>query len=73
MKISSECQNLSLHRVLCHGISKLSHSLPTSMLVTANSLTGKAFRQHSSEWYNIGVQDYLPTWRWWWSTAETRT
>lgn len=20
------------------------------------------------EWYNIGIQDYLPTWRWWWSS-----
>ena len=19
------------------------------------------------EWYNLGVQDYLPTWRWWWT------
>lgn len=25
-------------------------------------------RQHSSEWFNIGVQDYLPTWRWWWAS-----
>lgn len=22
-------------------------------------------RANSLEWYNIGVQDYLPTWRWW--------
>ncbi len=22
-------------------------------------------RQHDKEWYNIGAQDYLPTWRWW--------
>ncbi len=22
-------------------------------------------RQHDSEWYNISMQDYLPTWRWW--------
>lgn len=22
-------------------------------------------RQTDKEWYNIGVQDYLPTWRWW--------
>lgn len=22
-------------------------------------------RCHDSEWYNIGVQDYLPTWMWW--------
>ncbi|MGN0213962.1 MAG: LamG-like jellyroll fold domain-containing protein [Muribaculaceae bacterium] len=33
----------------------------------------KGKRQHSSEWYNIGVQDYLPTWRWWWSTAALGT
>lgn len=26
-------------------------------------------RQHSKEWYNIGVQDYLPTWRWWFATS----
>ncbi len=19
------------------------------------------------EWYNLGVQDYMPTWRWWWT------
>ena len=25
-------------------------------------------RQHDKEWYNIGVQDYLPTWRWWFTT-----
>ncbi len=24
-------------------------------------------RQNSNEWYNIGVQDYLPTWMWWFS------
>ena len=21
------------------------------------------------EWYNLGVQDYLPTWRWWWTNS----
>lgn len=25
-------------------------------------------RSHDKEWYNIGVQDYLPTWRWWFTT-----
>ncbi|MDE5772864.1 MAG: T9SS type A sorting domain-containing protein [Muribaculaceae bacterium] len=25
-------------------------------------------RCHDSEWYNIGIQDYLPTWMWWFST-----
>ena len=27
----------------------------------------KGERQHNSEWYNIGIQDYLPTWMWWFS------
>lgn len=22
-------------------------------------------RQNDNSWYNVGVQDYLPTWRWW--------
>ncbi|MBP3227593.1 MAG: T9SS type A sorting domain-containing protein [Bacteroidaceae bacterium] len=26
-------------------------------------------RQHNSQWYNLGVQDYLPTWRYWFSTS----
>lgn len=26
-------------------------------------------RQHNEEWYNIGVQDYLPTWRWWFTNS----
>ena len=30
----------------------------------------KGERQHNGEWYNIGVQDYLPTWRWWFSTER---
>lgn len=25
----------------------------------------KGVRANGSEWYNIGVQDYMPTWRWW--------
>ena len=25
----------------------------------------KGERMHNNEWYNIGVQDYLPTWRFW--------
>lgn len=27
----------------------------------------KGERSHNSEWYNIGIQDYLPTWMWWFS------
>ncbi len=26
-------------------------------------------RQHDSQWYNIGVQDYLPTWRYWFANS----
>ena len=26
-------------------------------------------RQHNKSWYNIGVQDYLPTWRWWFASS----
>ena len=22
----------------------------------------------NNQWYNIGMQDYLPTWRWWWTS-----
>ena len=28
----------------------------------------KGERQHNAEWYNIGIQDYQPTWMWWFST-----
>lgn len=24
---------------------------------------------HSGEWYNLGLQDFMPTWRWWQSTS----
>ena len=24
-------------------------------------------REFTNGWYNIGMQDYLPTWRWWWT------
>ena len=35
---------------------------------------GRCYRMNGeivypNEWYNIGMQDYTPTWRWWW--AET--
>ncbi|MDE7389017.1 MAG: secretion protein, partial [Muribaculaceae bacterium] len=26
-------------------------------------------RANNCEWYNIGVQDYLPTWRYWWAPS----
>ena len=51
--------------------STLSWNLGEEPFVTYFNLgNGKFFnwmgeRQHNGEWYNIGVQDYLPTWRWW--------
>lgn len=29
----------------------------------------KGERQNDNEWYNIGVQDYLPTWRYWFAKS----
>lgn len=67
--------------VTFHGMSSfmtakstLSWDLETEPFVTYFNLgNGKFFnwngvRQHNGEWYNIGVQDYLPTWRWWFTT-----
>lgn len=28
----------------------------------------KGEREFDGEWYNIGIQDYMPTWRWWWTS-----
>ncbi|MCM1477232.1 MAG: T9SS type A sorting domain-containing protein [Bacteroides sp.] len=33
----------------------------------------KGERANNNEWYNIGVQDYLPTWRWWLTTEFLST
>lgn len=32
-------------------------------------LNWKGERQNDNEWYNIGVQDYLPTWRYWFASS----
>ena len=29
----------------------------------------KGIRQNNNEWYNIGIQDYLPTWRYWFAST----
>lgn len=29
----------------------------------------KGVRQNDREWTNVGVQDYLPTWRWWFASS----
>lgn len=51
--------------------STLSWDLAAEPFITYFNLgNGKFFnwngvRRNDREWYNIGVQDYLPTWRWW--------
>lgn len=62
-----------------HGIAKLLPARSTLQelpFVTYFNLgNGKTFRNEgevtfNQKWYNIGVQDYLPTWRWWITDAE---
>ena len=54
--------------------SVLSWDLGVEPFVTRFNLgNGKFFnwdgvRQHNGEWANVGVQDYLPTWRWWFTS-----
>ncbi len=54
--------------------SSLKWDLGTEPFITYFNLgNGKFFnlngkRQNDVEWYNIGIQDYLPTWRWWFTT-----
>ena len=50
-------------------------TLATDPFVTYFNLGNGAFfnvngeRTFNNEWYNIGIQDYMPTWRWWWTTS----
>ena len=54
--------------------SAMSWDLSEEPLVTYFNLgNGKFFnlngvRQHNKSWYNVGIQDYLPTWRWWFAS-----
>ncbi len=54
--------------------SALSWDLSVEPFITNFNLgNGKFFnwngtRQNNGEWYNIGIQDHLPTWRWWFAT-----
>lgn len=54
--------------------STLSWDLTNEAFITYfNTGNGKYFnwygeRQNDNEWYNLGVQDYMPTWRWWWTS-----
>lgn len=55
--------------------SSLKWDLATEPFITHFNLgNGRFFnwqgvRANNAEWYNIGVQDYLPTWRWWWASS----
>lgn len=55
--------------------SALSWNLDDEPFITYFNLgNGKFFnwggeRQVDREWYNIGIQDYLPTWRWWFADS----
>ena len=54
--------------------STLSWNLSEEPFITYFNLgNGKFFnwmgeRKNNNPWYNVGVQDYLPTWRWWFTT-----
>lgn len=71
LKYNAENYNFHGMSSLMTAKSTLSWDLTTEPFITFFNLgNGKFFnwrgeRQHNSEWYNIGVQDYLPTWRWW--------
>ena len=49
-------------------------TLATDPFVTYFNLgNGMFFKEEgvttfNQEWYNLGMQDYLPTWRWWWTS-----
>lgn len=65
-----------------HGYSKavLEHSALTELpFVTRFGLgNGQSLRKQGEvtfahKWYNIGMQDYLPTWRWWIDNGDGKT
>ncbi len=68
--------NFSFHGMakMMSARSALAWNLSEEPFITYFNLgNGKFFnwngaRQHNSQWYNIGVQDYLPTWRYWFAS-----
>lgn len=74
--LSYNADNVNFHGMatMMSARSTLCWDLSTEPFITYFNLgNGKFFnwngvRQHSKEWYNIGVQDYLPTWRWWFAS-----
>ncbi|MEG1905661.1 MAG: LamG-like jellyroll fold domain-containing protein, partial [Bacteroidales bacterium] len=55
--------------------SSLSWDLATEPFITYFNLGNGTFfnrngkTESNREWYNIGIQDYLPTWRWWFADS----
>ena len=74
--LSYNAENYSFHGMSSFMTAKstLAWNLDEEPFITYFNLGNGIFfnwkgeRQHNGEWYNIGVQDYLPTWRWWFST-----
>lgn len=69
--------NANFHGVSAFSTAKstLSWDLDQEAFFTYFSLgNGRFFNNEgkttfASDWYNLGMQDYLPTWRWWLTTA----
>ena len=64
-----------------HGIAKFVTARSTlndlPFVTYFNLGTGTCFRQDGEvtfdqKWYNVGVQDYMPTWRWWITDADDK-
>lgn len=64
-----------------HGIAKLLPARSTMndlpFVTYFNLGSGTCFRQDgevtfNQKWYNVGVQDYMPTWRWWITDADDK-
>ncbi len=74
MKYNAENYNFHGMSSLMSARSSLKWNLSEEPFITYFNLGNgqyfnwKGVRQHSKEWYNIGMQDYLPTWRWWFAT-----
>ncbi|MBQ3121629.1 MAG: hypothetical protein IJC08_03420 [Bacteroidaceae bacterium] len=75
MKYNADNFNFHGMAALMSARSSLSWDLSVEPFVTYFNLGNGTYfnwngeRQHNEEWYNIGVQDYLPTWRWWFASS----
>lgn len=78
----TDAMGYSANNTSFHGMSSmmtarssLSWDLSEEPFITYFNLGNGTFyningvRQSGNEWYNIGMQDYLPTWRWWFASS----